>query len=760
MRLRRYYWLFSVIAALSVLSWAAPSWGAADGPNTFFSAAAATSSEFWAGVGSSTSQTNAAAWWVAGQSYTAFAGSVTLSSAPGSGKSWAFELLYNESATAAGDSCSSNLSPYVSSGTLCTISGTDKSCTFSVDLTALNSGTGVAAGSCFQLHATPSGSPTSPSNEVAVLRGVPASGDGLTEYVGMSTLNTAATAYCGPSCSTTSGSNATYWVAAKDIEAIAVYFDVNTAPGSGQSWTVDLQYSTTALGSSNQCSDLSYNTINDICTISGTDKSCKNLTIDNSISLSAGSCFRLRLEETSASAGTTGEHYTVVASSDNSSPYQSLAFGLNGQTSGNTSETLYLGSNNGGATNNVRFSRLNKTLASCNAVTTLANTPTSSWDVSFVYSNSPPSGTQNCSEAILAGSTTVSCCTINNGDNNCKCNNVAVAAAANSCFSLKMVETGTNDPGQQLWDVQCAEDMGATPTPTPTSTPTPIGTPTVTPTPTRTPVACGLVEGAAFCAAYGVCEGEGCVCSSANYPPCSCVCPTPTATRTATPTGVTPTPTETPTDTPTLTPTPTPTETPQFGCCPDGPRKGKSCVKPFNDCECNTTFDPERPYCSELGSDENCRLENPIGCACEGSIGTICYDPIGCPLGDTHQCLITEIGNVCFQGGHCTSREDCTLECPDGSGGFLDCDIGTDSCIYPTPTPTPTRTPTPTPTNTTEATPSPTRTYKPTRTPTITPTPTLTATPTPSATPTCAFPTPCYAGNDACIATPLPTATP
>jgi len=106
-----------------------------------------------------------------------------------------------------------------------------------------------------------------------------------------------------------------------------------------------------------------------------------------------------------------------------------------------------------------------------------------------------------------------------------------------------------------------------------------------------------------------------------------------------------------------------------------------------------------------------------------------------------------------------------------------------------TPTPTPTRTPTPTltptPTVTVTLTPTPTVTAVLTATPTLTPTPTVTATltptpsvtrtltptPTPTSTPTvtptrtvtptatCPFPTPCFFGNSACVATPTPSST-
>lgn len=724
---------------------------------------------FYAGRNSFTgTQTNEDVFWMAEEAYTKCYIDTWIGGNPGTGKSWDVHLLYDESALASTTSCQDNTANMEDSGTVYSISGSSTTGSGSIDLTTVNAGTGIAAHSCLQLKFVPHSACNGGSNAGAACTassecpsstcGAPSdastpvisiacetangAGNGAGAVNGTSGSSFTATAYLGPNASTTVGAITTYWIAPIAIEGAAGGIGLDTAPGNTQSWTIDFEQSTAALTGTQVCTDLSYTRVDNLCTISGTTgQSCNWATDTTNISVPQYGCYRLRMEETSASTGTAGQTWALHLSPDTSTPLETGSFWFGGSTAVNFSTTRMGGSAAGAFNSSGAHVRTPFALGTnASGVVSVTGAPTAgTYDVKVEYFNSDTATCQSSSGLT----TTSTLCSINTSTNTHTCTWTADLSAipAHRCMAMILVKNGsTDDPGTISWAFHADELLGSTPTPTATATPTPTKTatptptlsptPTVTVTPTRTPEPCGNVVGQAFCSAFGECAGEGCSCSGASYPPCACVCPT--ETPTPTPTNTAPTPTATAT----ATPTPTATATPEFGCCPGGTRNGRSCTKPRNDCECNETFSPGNPYCSEPGSDDNCGYSNPVGCACSGLIGTICFDPIGCPLGDAHTCLITEIGNVC-NSNHCSSDADCALLCPDGDGGFLECDIGTDSCIYPTPTPTVTRTPTPTVTVTPVVTVTPTRTPTPTRTRTPTPTPTVTPTRTATPTPTC-----------------------
>lgn len=771
-----------LLFAVLLLVTARPALATVDGPALFTGQGTTVSATFWQGKNNSTTQTTEGAWWTTSQTLTSVSGNIAIGAAPGaggSGKSWDVTLLYNETATAAGQSCSSDLTPYVTTGTLCTISETAKNCNFgATDLTALNGGIGIKAGSCFQYKFTANNTPTAINNSTVSLRAAPASGDGLATYDQGNTLSTAATTYFGPSGSTTSTNTSTFWIAAKAIEASMIYFDVDTAPGGGQSWTVDLQY-TAALTAGQICSDPSLTTIEDVCTISGTNRSCSTTTMDNTIAVPAGGCFRFRLQETTASAGTAGEHYSITVSSDDSATYETLGPSWAGQDSANAPETLLMGSN-ASSTGNQFNVPVTKIYSTCDAMLSIGTTPAGAgnhWDVTVGYSTAALTSTQDCNSLTY---TQVTCCSITNPDKTCKCSGISVPTVANGCIQLKMVEVGTTtDPAQQLWNVQCAES-GATPTPTVTPTKTP--TPTPTPTPTQTAGPCGAQAYPAQCVAFGQCD-PGCSCNiNVGLGVCSCFCLTPTPTIT-----VTPTPTITATPTPTVTSTPgiascCPSGTQQYHVCEqtDSCREGV-CLTSQSDCSDPTcSFDghtciygstgPACPirtgsiyyWCKSFDNGDYCTdnysdLTPTTGIVCNN----VCTRP-----GGVVECLSTEIGAFCF-GDTCSVSDDCLFDCGfDVNSDPIPCG-GPSDCITPTPPPaTPTPTPTVTPTNTATptrtATPTPTRSVTPTRTPTPTktPTPTITVTPTPTPTPTCQFDTLCTFAHPCATRTRTPTPTP
>jgi len=789
--MRRVWSIFGLVTLL--FGFTSPLFATVDGPPLFSGQSSASqTATFYAGDRSvSTTQTSESVWWVTTQAYTIVKGRFTVNIAPGiaaSGKAWDVELLYNEAATAGSASCTSDLTPYVSSGVVCSITETAKNCSFTVDLTTKNGGTGIAAGSCFQYKLTAVSSPTGSGSSTFMVSPETAAGDGYDQTAGTSTLNTASTAYCGPACSITSTSNTTFWVTPKAIEATNIYFDVDTAPGGGQSWTVDIQYTATAPTSTQQCSDATLTTIEDVCTISGTNRSCAALTMDTTIAVPIGGCYRFRLQETTASAGTTGEHFGMGITSDTSATFETMAAAFRDQDSANVNEGQNLSRQSSSGSANNTWIVIPYDLGTCSIMAMVNTVPnTSVWTVSAEWSQNSFGTTDNCN-TITGTTSTASCCSFTGTDKNCNCQDISVSGAnAGKCMRIKFQETvSTVDPGQQEWVMTCVE-AGVTATPTPTLTPTPTATvtptptptptltgPTLTPTPTitRTPEPCGAIVGFAFCAAYGTCAGD-CTCDiSGGVTDCACVCPTATPTPTPTVTGLTPTPTQT------QTPTPTPTVTPGIAsCCDGGPDDGRICAQDHacnegfcyldNFCSdagfCGFSTGSQGRYCKSFGAPYNADLcTNNYGDTVPFP-GTPCTNSCSRPGTIGSVCLTTEIGNICLNNMTCTVDADCLFTCTDGTcGGPADCATPTPTAtpiVTPTPTYTPPPTATPQQTRTRTPTPTPTRTPTPTKTATSTPTPTITATPTPTPTVTCRLPRICLNDDTSCLQTPSPTPT-
>lgn len=691
-------------------------WATQDGPPGFSTevADAQSATHFIGRNIASATQTIDDAFWITEQAFpTTCTFAAHILNNPTGGGQWDFALLYDETAltTGANQSCQDTTGSLETTGVVCSISGSNTTCTGSINFAALNAGTGPARHSCLQVHVIENGTVSNnPSVTQVVFSCDDANGDGVSTISSTDQSSLSSDTFCGPECSTTSTLNRTYFLAPYAIGAARGGWSIDTPPTAttGQSWTIDPQVSTSALTGSQQCSDLSYTTVNDVCTIADTDQNCK-YDWNTSIAVPQFGCYRYRLDETSASAGTGGEVYTFDVTADTSATFETGAFVFYGSAQTiNLNTTIY--ARTGGAGNTSGTGALAPyNLGACSGVISMGTTPaTGTWDVFLRKIANFGAGTTTDTATLCQIDTTTNTHT-------CSFTGASLNASQNDEISLVAVRAGgnTSSTGDVEWAVHCVESV-ATPTPTPTATRTPTPTPTVTATPTVTVTA------------------------------------TPTPTRTATPT-----PTVTVTPTLTVTPTPTATATPVQGCCSGGADNGQICqngITPdfYNEAgECVSCIDDlcVQP-CYPLGNNA-CDLDSD--CAPGTCVGGFCQIPcVGgvCPVG------VLE----CAPPGTCVTGESA---CPTPGG----------STPTPTSTATPTRTATPTPTRT--ATPTPTRTVTPTPTPTVTvtPTPTTTRTPTPTptatvtptrtavATASCPFPTPCFAGNLDCVSTPIPTVT-
>lgn len=766
------------LALLAALLLPAYAWAVKDGEGQLASQNCPTGQTvltfFGSGVSCTTTQGDDQNWWVTdralpGPCHVTF----SVGTAPGaaaSGAAWDVSLTYENTAfctgtptcTAAID-CPSNIGSYESEP-LCTISETNKTCTATVTPTG-----GLGANTCLQLALTPVNSPANFGEANYTFTCDDANGDGLSAFENTTSLNSAADNFLGPTAAALSPSDTTYWVAPRTYQACSGMAMVDTVPGGSHSWLLKTRISTSALLADQKCTDLVYTESAAKCTITSAVNTCA-FAIDDTIDIVSGRCFSLKLERDSGGiAGTNGIYYSLSCSLDNAATFETGASIFHGASLVNATADSFCGPTDCLAgTGNVKL----KWLTTYQGATTngsYVQTTASTIDTRTIklrYTSALTSG-QNCDEAITAGTTDVTLCTVEaGGGRSCSWTNVTAAVPANACMTLFVDTNGTTDgTGDREYTIELLEGGGATPTPTlsPTPTPTlsPTPTPTLTPTvtgitatPTITPVPCGFAENPAGCSAHGVCEDPACSCQPGVIA-CQCVCPT--ATPTLSPTA-TPTPTNTnPTDTPTATFTPSPTPTiDQSLCCnsEDSAQNGKRCADicpcycPTGDFECLEA----NPTCCELGCfciDSTCA---DIGAGkCFSKNNSYCTTDEECQPPDGAQC---PFGGACRL--HCTTVNDCITNCSMGTCETCPTPRPSPTGVTPTPTSTPflpgTRTRTPTPTRS----PTPTRT----RTPTRTPTPTIVTTATPSVTGTCPFPTPCLFGNLECISTPLPTSTP
>lgn len=728
---------------------------------------------FYVGSGTpATSQTVATFWRTTRALPTTCRVQVALVGPPSPG-SWNVSLNYNETALPIGEACETTLGSYESSGTIFSITGSNRGGTGTIDLSTVNAGTGIAANSCLQVAVTESGSAATTLATNVVVSCADPGGAGIGQVNRIFNVNAGAvTSYYAAAGSTT----VTLGLipVPLNVTELASIFALGTGPGGGsRTRTVSSRF-TDALAAANTCATVAVPTpLPTVCVITDTNRSCSQAsTAVNAVA--SGRCWGYSVAASASSTATGTESWAATVTTDETTSVMVLAGNASAQAA---DSPVTLGNNNLTTTEETEtgfpIAPFNGgTADGCvDFVTDRASLTT---NVVLTYSTDELTATTDCSDLTYTSTGTL--CSIAAGDNSCCFADASLPVEQGGCFALSLNDGGVASWGNVNWMVVLNESEAATPTPTPT----------------QTPVPCGQAAFPAQCAAFGLCDPE-CTCEpDFGNSICACVCPTPTptgatptptSTKTPTPT-LTTTPTATPTPTPTgLTPTPTVTQTPTptvtatpgiASCCVDGPFAHRVCEQ-SDVCIDGICYDP-------VGS---CPVDCPIGVGAANfcktfETGSFCTQNaedlvpttgISCEntcSGLQAVCLSGELGGFCV-GADCVDDSDCLFECGEGFA----CGEPED-CESPTPTPTstvtitPTPTLTPTPTRTITPTPLRTKTPTPTLTPTITPTPTKTPTPTrtstpspsPTSTATCPLPTPCFADNLACIATPTPTATP
>lgn len=717
---------------------------------------------------------------------------LSFTNAPGVGKSWSVSVFYENTAFASDGvkSCvteDANMES-VSAGS---VSGaTAKTLSTNVTLTG-----NATANTCLKVVVTASGGPTAASIAYALECHTSASGaDGLMTFSSNVNSNAASDVQLGPIQTQSSTPNLrNYFIAPRAIERCAGMMNFENT--SAVARTFQTSISTAAMTATQNCLDLSY-TDTARCTMGNGNRNCSFAT--TAFVAAAGRCFRTTLIRPINTTG--GQGMSLSCTTDAAGTPQTGA-SIWGIASTGTNIDQFCGVTNANAQQcaSTQASGQSFIMPHGASVThggiALTTAPDAAKSVALKLrcSTAAPSSTQSCDDAISGGTADTTLTTVTAGNKSATWSSVSTIVSPGACcsFFLDVSAALAVSYGDMIVTME-AEDSGATPTPTLTATPTvtvtPTPTKTVTPTPTltltptptgatptptitQTPVPCGQAAFPAQCAAFGIC-GVGCGCEP-DVPNgvCACFC-TPTATPTPTVTVTSTAATATKTPTPTATPTPFVAH-----CCAGGPDDGEVCNAvceniPFQPTCLPTSTPgatPTPPATPQPTSTAKCG-------ACSSSFETrYCFVDSDCLSSENCRTIENDpcpgFPTVCFcQTTGCSANSECSSTCPGGvCGSEADCPspISTPTASV-TKTPTPTVTPSKTPTPTKTKTPTPTITSTPTRTatPSKTPTPTRTATPTvtttrtPTPTLTCPFPTPCFADNLVCNATPTPTVTP
>jgi len=414
-----------------------------------------------AGGATSATRHQSTAWWSTSIPYTECTGSVVLSSGPGAGKSWTISMNYNESATSAAHTCGTDLTPYVNTGALCTISGTDRNCSFTVDLTTMNGGTGIAANSCLQLQADGSGTP----GGTGVITWDVSCGPGGASVIssrGDANPLPAGPFYCGSgldvpeNCETTptAATHIVNW-SSSAINACEGWFSLIPAPvptPNGSSWNVDVQVSTAAVTAGQNCNDLTYTSLTG-CSIGSTSRSCATGSIAGCSVPASGGCYRYGVDKSGTVRTTTDQKFNLDVSDGQGAAW---TLSRSGTWGGGAATVRYLGSSTGGsstAQNGYAVVPFNLTGCDGGFMQTTVMAGGNQADLSIEYSTAALAAGNKCSSLTYTSTGTL--CTVTAGNKSCTFSAASVPAVAGGCMRLIYTPSGTGGAAETVWGWHC-----------------------------------------------------------------------------------------------------------------------------------------------------------------------------------------------------------------------------------------------------------------------------------------------------------------
>lgn len=401
------------------------------------------------------------AWWSTSTGYTDCTGTLVTTVAPGVGKSWSISMNYNESGTAGGQTCGSDLTPYVNSGSLCTISGTDRNCSFNVDLTTLNTGGGIAANSCFQLQVDGSGSPAG----TGVITWDVSCAGASSSISSRGDSNTNQPFYCGSgldnpdNCETTPNA-ATHFVnwSSSAINACEGWFALLPSPvptpNFSSFWNVDIEVSTSAVNAGQNCNDLTYTQLTG-CSIISTHRSCSTGSVGSCSVPGSGGCYRYLVYRGGGGGlrATSDQKFNLDVSDGQGSAW---TLSRTATWGGGAATVRYLANDTGtSSTSQDGYAVVPVNLTGCDGgfMQTTVMAGGDQADLEIEYSTTALAAGNKCSSLTYTSTGTL--CSVTSGNKSCTFSGASVPAVAGGCMRLKYTPTGTGGAAETVWGWHC-----------------------------------------------------------------------------------------------------------------------------------------------------------------------------------------------------------------------------------------------------------------------------------------------------------------
>lgn len=415
------------------------------------------STTFYAATVTDTDRDEKDAWWYFGRALQRCKGTFTVKTAPGAGNSWDISLSYFLSSLPTTTNCAAAAGSAQDSGVLCSITGaTERSCSF--DYYQLHPD-GALAGACMQYVVTANGTPAATVGASWSLYCTDgATGDGVSHYHKAQDSGYALTHYLGEGSSgSATGTNA-FYVAPLAYQAcsggVQISAPCDTSPGTDE-WDIRWRKSTTPLGPTQDCGDLTYTTVDILSDIQ--PDYYHNWQPTMSFPIPQWGCFGIEMLENTTCAGTgvSGEDWTLECTTSGSSPYNGGGPVFHGGTPVNYISTFYAGPTTSGSSPLNTYWISDKALSTCTGIMVLETqaAAASSWNLKARYSTTGLTGTQSCE--ALTYTTTSTLCTIGAGEKNCHFSDSSIPVPANGCWQLVVERTGTASSGGQNYAVEC-----------------------------------------------------------------------------------------------------------------------------------------------------------------------------------------------------------------------------------------------------------------------------------------------------------------
>jgi len=415
--------------------------------------------------------------WTTNRSFSLLDFSATFGTAPGANGTWTLSAEY--ASLPSNQSCA-DITVWTAVQ-LCKISGTQKSC--NANDVPIN----VVGPACVRGHAVLVGATnTSVGGGQAALYPKDTTDNGPVHFQGSGGGANPGVFY-GGSVIRSANTNRAYWISpGVSLQSVGGVVAFTGSPVPGDTWHIQVVSSKTSLTPGQACTDLSYNTTGDVCTITGGgQKACHWPPAP--INVPASGCVQVRGTCTGASCASdsvTLNNLGLDLSKSATSPYDSggPSYGNGGSGAFNAGHAFGIGPwaisdaqpVNGTPTLEQQFWQAPATgLNACSGgfIFESPTTGTGQFSVGVTTSTTAPGPNQSCLDLSYVDSTAL--CGMKAGDKSCTFSLTSISIPPHACFALNIKASGgtPSNTSPFNWQASCTVGSNTTPPPTDTSPP-------------------------------------------------------------------------------------------------------------------------------------------------------------------------------------------------------------------------------------------------------------------------------------------------